>query len=76
MGGVSTIRPIGSPSSSIFLCAVTQQIQPKLAVTLAQYRERFLNDPMVGGYSFFIDKQAKFPPNSGIQRSPITQVVP
>jgi hypothetical protein len=45
------IRPIESRSSSIVLCAVTQQIQPKLAVTLAQCRERFLNDPMVGGYS-------------------------
>jgi mono/diheme cytochrome c family protein len=48
--------PIESPSSSIVLCVVTQQIQPKLAVTLAQYRERFLNDPMLGGYSSLLTR--------------------
>src|ERR1044071_6104633 len=48
--------PIESPSSSIVLCVVTQQIQPKLAVTLAQYRERFLKDPMLGGYSSLLTR--------------------
>jgi hypothetical protein len=41
------------------LC-VTQQIQPKLAVTPAQYRERFLHDLMVGGYSSLMTSVPNF----------------
>src|SRR5690349_24548086 len=67
------IGPIESRSSSIVLCAVTQQIQPKLAVTLVQCRARILNDPMVGGYAFLLTSMPNFRQISEIHRSPITQ---
>ena len=52
--------PNRKPVIIIVLCAVTQQIQSKLAVTLAQCRERFLNDPMVGGYSSLLTSMPNF----------------